>query len=223
MNISIFLNFLELDGGVLKRQIQNLDICSDISWIGKHLNSFVRQRSVNKSPTLFFNWVPNDLTASGNYSRIHFPVCHSSDRSPFDCDFQIHQLTKVMWGVMRSHIPEAYRLISNIEFSQDEIEDLLMGFTTLNDANELLGVDEVLEQTACSWLRNNRNLWFKWIPENVSSKMPIYLGGMFPLTGPYWRQPAILEGRFICFMFLWSRNNNNIIIISSHLYEAPIN
>ena len=65
----------ELDMGVLQSQINSLHLDVSVAWIGPHLHSFVHQRTVNYLATLFFNWMPNTLTAMGNYSRISFPHC----------------------------------------------------------------------------------------------------------------------------------------------------
>jgi ABC-type branched-subunit amino acid transport system substrate-binding protein len=47
---------------------------------------------------------------------------------------------------------------------------------------------------ACEWLSKSESIWRAWMPENLSSKTRIYLGGMFPITGPYFRSPGILPG-----------------------------
>lgn len=114
--LSSFHSLLELDGGLIIDQIRNLDLLVNVAWIGGHLNRFVQDLTSRDVPVLFFNWVPNDLTASGNYSRIHFPLCRTSNERPVDCDFEVHQLMKMMWATMKSHTPEAYHLISQARF-----------------------------------------------------------------------------------------------------------
>ena len=187
---------LDLDDGALQDQIHHLQLDVTVAWIGSHLNSFVRQQVARGLPVLFFNWVPNDLTASESFSRVHFPSCRAtSHQIPKDCDFEIHQLSKMMWSKLKSHTPEAYHLISKMHFDENEFEDLLHTYTvqSMDGSAEEQTVDTV-ERTACEWLQNNTDKWSLWLPENLSTKQRIYLGGMFPLTGPYWRQPGIVPG-----------------------------
>lgn len=112
----LLVSLLDLDDGLLFDQVRNLDLLVSVAWIGRHLNRFVEDLTSRDIPVLFFNWIPNDLTASGNYSRVHLPVCRKSNERPVDCDFEVHQLTKMMWAKMKSHTPEAYHLISQVHF-----------------------------------------------------------------------------------------------------------
>ena len=172
-----------------------------VSWIGPHLASFVHQRTQRHQPTLFFNWIPNTLTADGNYTRVNFPSCKTGgvvldDRGMpvVGCDFEVNQLSKFMWVLMRTHTPEAYHLITSMEFTQAEYERLLRLNARLNPT--YLDNSTYYDLTACEWVRDNRDKWAPWLPSNLSSKTKIYLGGMFPETGPYWRQPGIAPGMY---------------------------
>ena len=51
------------------------------------------------------------------------------------------------------------------------------------------------DKAACDWLKANRDHWMKWIPQTLSPKPRIYLGGMFTLSGPNWRQPGTVPGK----------------------------
>src|SRR6218665_1120197 len=181
---------VDVDGGLLEQQIENLDLNVGIAWIGDRLNSFVEDQMSQDTPSLlFFNWIPNDLTATGRYSRSPFPMCQLSQSPPKDCDFEVHQLTKMVWSKIKSHTPEAYHLISQMELGQDEVNDLLVDYSKRGGSS-----DHDLESAACAWVKANEPRWRSWVPEHVSSKTPIYLGGMFPITGPVWRQPGIVPG-----------------------------
>ncbi len=87
----------ELDGGILGQQVDSLGLNVNIAWVGSHLRSFVQERTNNKLPTLFFNWMPNTVTALGNYTRVKFPLCQTSQQKPTNCDFQVNQLSKAAW------------------------------------------------------------------------------------------------------------------------------
>ena len=93
----ICVSISEQDSGLLGEQVDTMGLNVNIAWIGSHLHSFVQERTDNKLPTLFFNWMPNTLTALGNYTRVKFPLCETSQQRPTDCDFEVNQLSKVTW------------------------------------------------------------------------------------------------------------------------------
>jgi len=195
--------FTELDGGILQQQIHDLDLGVSIAMIGSHLNSFVRSQQALDVPTLFFNWSPNDLTAGNNFTRMMFPMCQaaSGNYKKKSCDFEANQLTKIVWNTIITHTPDAYHVISNMELTQDELDIMLRRYSLLcitasksTTTESLRRSDNYLDEIACDWIKNNDHLWSQWIPKNLSSKTPIYIGGLFPLTGPHWRQPAIVPG-----------------------------
>ena len=114
------------------------------------------------------------------------------DERPRNCDFEVSQLMKVMWTKIRTHAPEAYHVISHMTFTQDQYEDLLRLYVDVNP--QYANSDLKLEEAACKWVRHHGNVWHQWMPKNLLTKKRIYLGGMFPLRGPYWRQPGIVPG-----------------------------
>ena len=100
---------------------------------------------------------------------------------------------KAMWTKIRTHAPEAYHVISRMTFTQDQYEDLLRLYVGVNP--HYATSDLKLQEAACQWVRHNGHVWHKWMPENHTKKKRIYLGGMFPLMSPHWRQPGIVPGR----------------------------
>jgi hypothetical protein len=209
----------DLYGQKLVKQINDLSLDVGVAWIGENLDSYVLNAGNPDGanhPLLFFNWVPNILTSGDQFSLVHFPVCNellakkeyaeeSTARPENSCDFEVHQLTKVMWSLLKTHTPEAYHVVSNLQFSSDELNLLLQNYVRIwkdavagsSGADADLRSSELLEQAACDWIRSNELLWKRWLPTTISSKPTIYLGGMFPLTGPYWRVPEVVPGRFM--------------------------
>jgi len=194
----------ELYGSELMEQIDSLGLQTRVAWIGDHLSTVVRDQFSRSVPVLFFSWVPNVLTSDGRFSRLHFPSCDgglSYDAGRSGCDFEIHQLTKVMWSRLHTHTPEAHHVISRLHFSTSDIESMLLVYDQLmTDSIGVSGVPvtdgvDYLEQTACRWVRANEDVWSDWLPEVLSSKQMIYLGGLFPIDGPFWRQPGIVPGK----------------------------
>lgn len=190
---------LDLNDYFLLHQIETLHLNAAVAWIGSHFSAFIKRKLSQNAPVLFFNWIPNDLTASQNYSRMLFPTCISpggGGGNDLACDFPLHQLTKVMWSVIRTHTPEAYHVVTKMEFSQAEINELLLSFVEIGERDGGTR-EEALQEAACRWVQDNERKWQGWLPRNLSSKTPIYLAGMFPNSGPYWRSPGIFPGMFI--------------------------
>jgi len=189
-------------GSELLEQIHSLGLQTRVAWIGDNLNTLVRDCFSRNLPVLFFSWVPNVLTSNGRFSRLHFPSCDGglSQDAGSGCDFEIHQLTKIMWSRLQTHTPEAHHLISRLHFSNSDLESLLLNYNRLvNDNSGFSGVDvsdevDYLEEAACSWVRENEDMWSEWMPVMSSSKQKIYLGGLFPIDGPFWRQAGIVPG-----------------------------
>jgi hypothetical protein len=214
-----------LYGSKLTWQIKELLLDVGVAWIGEHLDSYVLNAADQASgrPLLFFNWVPNILTSGDQFSHVHFPVCNDAAageefaddgtfRLPSACDFEVHQLTKVMWSLLKTHTPEAYHLVSSLQFTSVELDQFLESYVRIwKDAASAASISlaearqrstEFLEQAACEWVRNNELVWQSWLPEKLLNKPTIYLGGMFPLTGPYWRLPGAVPGQFVIAFFL---------------------
>jgi len=195
----------DLYGLELLEQIHNLGLRTRVAWIGDHLNALVHDQFSRNLPVLFFSWVPNVLTSGGHFSRLHFPSCDGglSYDAGSGCDFEIHQLTKIVWYRLKTHTPEAYHVISHLHFSTSNLESLLLNYNRLvngNSGSSSVGsTDEAdyLEQVACNWLQENENVWSEWLPEGLSSKPMIYLGGLFPMDGPFMRQPGIVPGKLL--------------------------
>ena len=97
-----------------------------------------------------------------------------------------------MWAKLETHAPEAYHVISKMHFSQSQYEEFLRVFVGLNP--DFAEMSSYYELAACEWIRANEPLWQEWLPPILSSKTTIYLGGMFSLSGPFWRQPGLIPG-----------------------------
>jgi len=184
----------ELYGSELLEQIHSLGLQTTVAWIGDHLNSVVREHLSQNLPVLFFNWVPNILTSGDEFSRLHFPLCDGG-LSHAGCDFEVHQLTKIMWSRLHTHIPEAHHLVSQLNFSTADLQSLLLSYSHLVNTVRLTDEVDYLEQAACNWVHDNEEVWSEWLPEMSSSKQMIYLGGLFPMDGPFWRQRGIVPGK----------------------------
>lgn len=178
------LCFSDLDMGVLKQQVRNLNLPVNIAWIGPHFEWFIHDHVARQNrPVLFFSWEPNTLTAGNLFTRVKFPLCQKDlTHLPTNCDFGLNQFTKIVWAKLKTSIPEAYHVISKMKFHQDEYIKLLQ-------VRELS-----TEEIACNWIHEHKNIWQTWLPDNLTNKTKIYLGGLFPMTGHYWMEPGLVQG-----------------------------
>lgn len=209
---TLLSSYPEMDMGVLKAQVRNLNLPVNIAWIGPHLKEFIYFRVSHKLPVLFFSWQPNSLTADKLFTRIKFPLCQDDlIHLPKDCDFGLNQFTKVVWPKLRTSVPEAFHVISKMKFHQDEYMQLLQMFRKYSTAQEI----------ACAWVRNETNyerIWKFWLPENLSNKTKIYLGGLFPISGNYWMEPGLVQGAELALDLI----NNDSRLLPEHSLEMVV-
>ncbi|KAH3769941.1 hypothetical protein DPMN_171220 [Dreissena polymorpha] len=205
---TLLASYPEMDMGALKAQVMNLNLPVNIAWIGPHLQSFVQDRvSSQNRPVLFFSWEPNPLTAGKLFTRVKFPLCQNDPTQlPSDCDFGLNQFTKVVWSKVKTSIPEAYHVISKMTFHQDEYVRLLQ----LRNSNAY--------DVACNWTKENEAIWKTWLPENLSNKTRIYLGGLFPMSGLYWSEPGLVQGGELALDLI----NNDSSILPEHRLEMVV-
>lgn len=52
----------------------------------------------------------------------------------------------------------------------------------------------VVEKAACRWMRENKFVWESWEPKGGNGKVPLFIGGIFPITGSYTAR-GILVGK----------------------------
>ena len=115
----------------------------------------------------------------------------------YNCDFPPSHLTKMAWGKIQENAPDVYYLLSKLYFDKETLNNLLQKHI---DSGGNLTSQEI----ACDWLQQSRDIWLSWLPPGSLSKVPVYLGGMFPLSESedvVWSRPGILQGMvFFCFM-----------------------
>lgn len=117
-----------------------------------------------------------------------------SPQENYNCDFPESHLYKFAWAKIKQNVPDVYYLLSNIHFDKDTLDNLLD--LAKNGVHNLTSWE-----VACKWLRQARDLWLPWLPAGTLGKVPVYIGGMFPLSvseDAVWSRPGILQGE-ICF------------------------
>ncbi|XP_013388416.1 uncharacterized protein LOC106157335 [Lingula anatina] len=177
---------VDSDMDTLKNQIDNLNLSVKVAWVGKRLERFVHQRTIKGKPTLFFHFTPSELTASNNYTNIKFPRCTRYLEHPIDCDFEINQLSKVVWPKLEKDAEPAFHVIQKMTFTQQQYMELLQDFEHID-----VHFNGAYQEVACQWVKKNSHIWSQWIPENLANKTKIYLGGMFSLSRRHYFAPGV--------------------------------
>lgn len=188
-----FLSFIstEMNYHLVQSQINSLNLPVIVAWIGHYLTDFVRQRAQRGLPVLFYDWWPSPLTLNHNFTQIKFPSC-PYDPDPVYCNFKLNQLTKMTSPALATVAPQAYEAVSRMSFTQDEYADLLQFYSNAKSLRPSIRASKV----ACSWVKEHENIWKQWFPKNISTRKKIYLGGLFPLSGPFWTQPGLVQSEY---------------------------
>ena len=99
------------------------------------------------------------------------------------------------WGKIQENAPDVYYLLSKLYFDKETLNNLLQKHI---DSGGNLTSQEI----ACNWLQQSRDIWLSLLPPGSLSKVPVYLGGMFPLSESedvVWSRPGIFQGMVFFF------------------------
>ena len=99
------------------------------------------------------------------------------------------------WGKIQENAPDVYYLLSKLYFDKETLNNLLQ--KRIDSGGNLTS-----QEIACNWLQQSRDIWLSWLPPGSLSKVPVYLGGMFPLSESedvVWSRPGILQGMVFFF------------------------
>ena len=76
-----------------------------------------------------------------------------------------------------------------MNFTQEQYNSLLDSYY------KSLNRRYTVQRIACDWVKDNQYIWTDWIPSDAQNKTKIYIGGIFPDTGIYFKQNSVYEGR----------------------------
>ena len=147
-------------------QITSLVLPVIVVWVGPDLKSILSTREQNAQYSLFHNWQPNDISASGHYSRIAFPTCigeGSDDQTYHGCDYPFHSIEKVLWRGVMNNAPDLQRFVMKMNMSEQNVEDIMKDYHT---------TPMPMPDFACVWAKNNMRLWWPWIPGRMNRRSP---------------------------------------------------
>ncbi|CAH3138826.1 unnamed protein product [Porites lobata] len=217
----LLADFPDHYGHVISQQISSLGLNISVAWLGSKLSHVLN--GIEATPYLLLNWQPNTAPRT-KMTRIHFPPCsagvsltkalESPQDNYYNCDFPPSHLTKMAWGKIQENAPDVYYLLSKLYFDKETLDNLLQKHI---DSGGNLTSQEI----ACDWLQQSRDIWLSWLPSGSLSKVPVYLGGMFPLSESedvVWSRPGILQGALMAL----ERINQDDRILTNYSLELLI-
>ncbi|KAG8222593.1 hypothetical protein J437_LFUL002585 [Ladona fulva] len=151
------------------------------------------------------------------YVSIALPPCESVPSFiDVGCKYDLHRLVKVVWSGLKKGASMAYRAIHLVSFSAEEYGDLLMRYGN----RQFDGGFKNETELACDWLKSKRNVWRNWIPHSDKQKIPLYIGGVFPMSGTKYTQRGVV---IAATMATEAINNNDTVLrdysLKLHVYD----
>lgn len=119
----------------------------------------------DKRPVVVFNWTPNFAEAVWPGEFVNFPEwVEGCDKDPavgpnpdalYDCGNPANgYLKKAAWDGMKDKWPAAYKVLTQISFTNPQIAEMA----------KLVDIDELEpEEAASEWLENNEGVWKPWV------------------------------------------------------------
>lgn len=85
---------------------------------------------------------------------------------------------------------EMYTIVNNEQENTIDLDDN----TALRVWDNREEYSTHVEEAACRWMKENRIAWQSWEPKGGNGKVPLVIGGIFPITGSYTAR-GILVGK----------------------------
>lgn len=194
----------------LTTAIQRYGLYVNIAWLGDEFeNSLIKMIGYSKpserKSILFYHKTPMILSGVNNFTHVTFPDCEDGLEK---CEFEVNQLQKVVWKEVKSNAYHAFQVIRAMSFTQEQYHSLLYAY--YKGLNRGYSVQRV----ACDWVIDNEFIWTNWIPVDALNRTTLYIGGIFPITGVYWRQNAVVEAAKMAAKAI---NKNGTVLGDYHL------
>jgi glycine betaine/proline transport system substrate-binding protein len=113
-----------------------------------------------KSPVLIYFYKPHSAFAKYDLVNVTLPehteACYEKAESGgVDCDYPTDILFKVVWSDLKNKAPEAYQLLTKMNYSTDDQVSMIADVDTNG---------KTPEQAAQAWIDKNEAKWKAWLP-----------------------------------------------------------
>lgn len=117
--------------------------------------------SSREEPLLFYFWTPHSIHAKYDLTEVELPAysdeCYAAaDAGGVDCDYPQDDLYKIFWSGLEEAAPDAFALLSNMNYSTDDQISMIA-------AMELDG--QSAEEAARAWVDANQGVWQGWLSQ----------------------------------------------------------
>jgi glycine betaine/proline transport system substrate-binding protein len=117
--------------------------------------------SSREEPLLFYFWTPHSIHAKYDLTEVELPAysdeCYAAaDAGGVDCDYPQDDLYKIFWSGLEEAAPDAFALLSNMNYSTDDQISMIA-------AMELDG--QSAEEAARAWVDANQDVWQGWLSQ----------------------------------------------------------
>lgn len=167
------------ESGFVVHHIKSLHLFVKVVWVGKRLEQVIEimeKLLVNSQKRSFviLTWTPSTLTVPGDkrFITVSFPPCETY-AAETGCKYDLHRLVKVMWQPLIETAKPIHDSLIAVHFTRDNYLDLLNRYARRSSGDSV-------RQVACGWMRNNSDVWTKWLPDNEDNILNI--GGIFPFA-----------------------------------------
>lgn len=113
-----------------------------------------------EDPLLFYFWTPHSVHAKYDLTPVELPAysdeCYAQAESGgVACDYPEDVLFKAAWSGLQAQAPEAYTLLKNMRYGNEDQIAMLA-------ATELDALEP--EAAARNWIEANESVWRTWLP-----------------------------------------------------------
>jgi glycine betaine/proline transport system substrate-binding protein len=113
-----------------------------------------------KEPILIYFYKPHSAFAKYDLTNVTLPEhteeCYAkAEAGGVDCDYPTDVLFKIAWGDLKNKAPEAYQLITKMNYTTDDQVVMIADVDTNG---------KTPEEAARAWLEKNEDKWKAWLP-----------------------------------------------------------
>ena len=114
-----------------------------------------------KEPILFYFWTPHSIHAKYDLTPVKLPdysaACYDKATSGgVDCDYPPDALFKIAWSGLKDAAPEAYTLLKNMNYTNDDQISMIAAVDTDKKS---------AEDAARAWIDAHQDVWKAWLPK----------------------------------------------------------
>lgn len=149
-------SFVQYDEAI----ISNLGLPFQVVWAGSEeaILAGLDSAASREEPVLFYFWTPHSVHAKYDLTTVKLPdyteECYA-DPAAVACDYPEDVLFKIIWSGLEESAPEAFALLSNMNYSTEDQIAMLAS----------VDIDgKSFEDAARDWITANEATWQAWLP-----------------------------------------------------------